>query len=288
MGVNSEYGKLRKVLLCRPDYFRWEPTNEIAKTYLKLGQTFTIEEAQKQHQEFSDAFRSAGVEVVYVEPTEGLSLQLYTRDLGKNTRKGVLLGKFMWLVRQGETSVYEKFFTDLGIPIFGKVTKGVFEGGDVCYLDNETMVCGVGGRRSDKEGIEQARKLLREGLGLNLTTVELPAELVHLDGVFLRIAEHVCLARVEALPSHFLKMLKDRNIEVIDIPKEEAKEYVWHLNCNVVAIDDKTVVSFKENVNTNGRLEALGFEVLKPDISILSRGGGGPRCSCFPLERDEV
>jgi len=32
----------------------------------------------------------------------------------------------------------------------------------------------------------------------------------------------------------------------------------------------------------------LGFEVLKPDISIFTRGGGGPRCSCFPLERDEV
>jgi len=283
MGVNSEYGRLRKVLLCRPDYFRWLPINPVAKKALAEGQTFTIEDVKKQHQELSDAFRSAGVEVVYVEPVKGLHYQQYTRDLGKMTRKGVLFGRFKWPVRQGETSVYEKFFTDQGIPIYSKVTKGFFEGGDVHYMDNETVACGLADR-SDKEGIEEARRMFKEGLSLNLITVELPVKFIHLDEVFVRVAERVCLACVEALPDFFLKILRDKKIEIIGIPEEEIME----LKCNVVAIDDKTVVSFKENVNTNHKLEALGFEVLKPDISIFTRGGGGPRCSCFPLERDEM
>ncbi len=36
-GVSSEYGVLRDVLLCRPDYFRWLPTSSISKATLKRG-----------------------------------------------------------------------------------------------------------------------------------------------------------------------------------------------------------------------------------------------------------
>lgn len=114
--------------------------------------------------------------------------------------------------------------------------------------------------------------------------VELPADLCHLDLAFVRVADRVCLACVELLPDSFLKLLKNKKIEIIEVPKEEAID----LKCNVVAIDDKTVMSFEENANTNRKLTAWGFEVLKPHMNIFARGGGGPRCSCFPLERDEI
>lgn len=283
MSADNEYGKLRKVLLCKPDYYEWQPINETARKTISEGQSFTIEEAQKQHQEFSDAFKSVGVEIVYIEPVKGLYYQQYTRDLGKMTEEGALLGRFRWPMRQGETSASEKLFIDQEIPIFGKVSKGFFEGGDVHYMDSETVACGLADR-SDKEGIEEARRMFKEGLGLNLITVELPAKFIHLDEVFVRVADRVCLAHPPALPDFFLKMLKDKKIEIVEVPEEEVME----LKCNVVAIDDKTTMSFKKNVNVNRKLEALGFEVLKPDISIFTRGGGGPRCSCFPLERDEV
>ena len=283
MSADNEYGKLRKVLLCKPDYYEWQPINETAKAAISSGRTFTIEDTQKQHQEFSDAFRSAGVEVLYVEPREGLPYQQYTRDLGKSTAKGILIGRFRQPVRHGETSACEEFFTSQGISIFGKVSKGFFEGGDVHYIDNETVACGLADR-SDREGIEEARKMMKEGLGLNSITVEIPPKCIHLDEVFVRVAERVCLAHPAVLPDHFLKIIKYKKIEIIEVSEEEVME----LKCNVVAIDDKTTMSFKENVNTNRKLEALGFEVLKPDIGIFTRGGGGPRCSCFPLERDEV
>jgi len=283
MGATNEYGKLRKVVVCKPDYFKWSPINDIVKKTLAEGQTFTMEEAQEQHQGFCDALRSAGVEILYIEPNENFPYQVFTRDFGVATEKGILLGKFNLPVRQGETRLYEAFFSRQGVPIFGRVSKGAFEGGDIHYIDNETMVCGLGGR-SDEEGIEEARKIVKEGLGLNLIAVEFPSELIHLDEVFVRIAERLCVACAEVLPDYFIKILKDKKIDIVEVSKEEQRE----VKCNVVAIDEKTVVSFKENVNTNKKLEALGFEVLKPDISIFTRGGGGPRCSCFPLERDEV
>ncbi len=282
MGVSSEYGKLRKVLLCRPDYFRWLPLNPVAKKTLAEGQTFTIEDVKGQHQEFSDAFRAAGVEVLYIKQGKDLIYQVFTRDIGKNTRKGVLLGKFRFPERQGETDLYEEFFTSKGIPILGKVSMGFFEGGDAHYIDSETMVCGVGGR-SDTEGFEEAQRILK-GLGINLIAVEIPEPFYHLDCVFVRVAERLCLAHTPALPDFFLKILKGKKVEIIEVSAEECME----LKCNGVAIDEKTFLSFKENQRVNSELEALGFEVLKPELNILTRGGGGPRCSCFPLERDEV
>lgn len=282
MGVSSEYGRLRKVLLCRPDYFRWLPLNPVAKKTLAEGQTFTIEDVKGQHQEFSDAFRAAGVEILYVERDKDLIYQVFTRDIGKNTRKGVLLGKFRFPERQGETDLYEEFFTSQGIPVLGKVSMGFFEGGDAHYIDSETMVCGVGGR-SDTEGVEEAQRILK-GLGINLIAVEIPEPFYHLDCVFVRVAERLCLAHTPVLPDFFLKILKGKKVEIIEVSAEECLE----LKCNGVAIDEGTFLSFKENQRVNSELEALGFEVLKPELNILTRGGGGPRCSCFPLERDEV
>jgi N-dimethylarginine dimethylaminohydrolase len=283
MGVTSEYGRLRRVLLCKPDYFKWQPINETARRVIREGQSFRIEDVKRQHQELCDAFKSVGVEMLHVEPIKGLPYQVYTRDSGVTTKKGALLGRFREPVRQGEESAIEKLLIKEGIPVFGRVTKGVFEGGDVHYMDNETVACGLGAR-SNKEGIEEASRIMKEALGLNLITVPFPAKFLHLDEVFVRVAERLCLAHVEALPEFFLKMLRDKKIEIIDVSEEEVME----LKCNVMSIDEKTIMSFKENTNTNERLEALGFEVLKPDIGILTRGGGGPRCSSFPLERDEV
>ncbi len=90
---------------------------------------------------------------MYVEPVSGLHYQQYTRDLGKMTGEGVLFGRFKWSVRQGETSIYEKFFVNQGISIFSQVSKGFFERGDVHYMDNETVACGLADR-SDKESME--------------------------------------------------------------------------------------------------------------------------------------
>ena len=47
MNINSEYGKLRRVVLCRPDYFKWLPVNASAKKALAEGRSFTNKDVQK-------------------------------------------------------------------------------------------------------------------------------------------------------------------------------------------------------------------------------------------------
>jgi N-dimethylarginine dimethylaminohydrolase len=264
ISVTSEYGKLRKVLLCRPDYYHWQPINETAKKTINERQSFTIEDAKKQHQEFTEAFESTGVEVLFLEPSKRLPYQQYTRDIGVTTRKGVLIGRYRMPVRRGETNSAEEFFIQHGIPVWSSVSKGAIEGGDIHYLDDETAACGRGAR-SNEEGIREARRIMKEGLNLDLITVEFAEKFLHLDEIFVMVAERLCLAYSEALPNSFLNVLKAKKIEIIEVTEEEVME----LKCNVVTIDDRTVMSFKGNINTNNKLEALGFTVLKPDISIF-------------------
>ena len=52
MSADNEYGKLRKVLLCKPDYYEWQPINETAKKTISEGQSFTREDAQNSIKSF--------------------------------------------------------------------------------------------------------------------------------------------------------------------------------------------------------------------------------------------
>lgn len=280
MGVTSEYRKMRKVALCKPDHYRWLPINEPAARVIREGQTFEPGEAQKQHQEFSDMLTSAGITVLYVECGKDLCYQVYTRDIGVSTKKGVLLGRFRESLREGEEDLAEEAFTKEGIPILAKVMRGSLEGGDIHYVDDETMAIGVGAR-STIDGIKEAEEAL-EGFDLKVIPVEFPARYLHLDLLFVVIAERICVACIELLPNSFMEILHDRRFTILEVSEEEALE----LKNNVLSVDGKTVLSFKENTRLNEKMEALGFEVLKPEINIFTRGGGGPRCLTFPLERD--
>lgn len=280
MGVTSEYGRLRKVALCKPDYYRWLPINEPATKVIREGQTFELGEARKQHREFSDMLISAGVDVLTIECRKGCHYQVYTRDIGVSTKKGVLLGRFRESLRKGEEDFAEEAFTKEGIPILGRALKGSLEGGDIHYVDDETVAIGVGAR-STIEGIKAAEKAFK-GLDLRIIPVEFPEKYLHLDLLFVVIGERICVACIESLPNAFIEILRDKRFTILEVSEDEAME----LKNNVLSLDGKTVVSFKQNMKLNEKMEALGFEVLKPEINIFTRGGGGPRCLTFPLERD--
>ncbi|MCD6472097.1 nitrate reductase [Candidatus Aerophobetes bacterium] len=288
MGVSNENGKLRKVLLCKPDYLKckWdsvdETINEIMRNTALKGKVLKLEDAKKQHQELSEALKSAGVELLYIDSlNKSLPYQCYTRDIGTSTERGVLLGRFKEPIRQGETNSAEEFFIKKEIPIFGKIKKGVLEGGDIHYVDNETIAIGIGARTT-KEGIQEFKKNMK-GLNLQIIPVEFPSKYLHLDVLFAVIGERTCLACVEELPDSFIKVLRDKKFKIIKVSKNEA----MNLNNNVLSLGEERILSFKENGKINSKLKALGFEVFIPSLSVFNKLGGGPRCLTFPLEREE-
>jgi N-dimethylarginine dimethylaminohydrolase len=278
--VPNSTGRLRRVLLCPPKFFDFRPINEITRKVLADGESADLEAVRREHEAFAQAYRDAGVEVELIEPDPALPYMVYARDFGACVAEGVLIGSFREPVRQGEELAYEKRVRELGIPVIGKVDRGFFEGGDFWFLDDATVAHGVVAR-SDWEGVRAAAAIL-EPLGYTVVGVQLPSKNLHLDMAFNIVAPGIAVCAVGQMPESFLRMLAKRRFELIEVPSEG----VFKHHCNIQCLGDGRVLTFAGNAQVNRRLEALGLEVLTPEITQILKGGGGPHCMTFPLLRD--
>jgi N-dimethylarginine dimethylaminohydrolase len=80
--VQNATGKLRRALLCPPDHFDFQPINEITRGVLSRGEQPDMAAFRREHAELVDAYRSAGVEVVLMDPDPALPYMVYARDFG--------------------------------------------------------------------------------------------------------------------------------------------------------------------------------------------------------------
>ena len=62
----------------------------------------------------------------------------------------------------------------------------------------------------------------------------------------------------------------------------------WSDGSNTIAIAPGVVIAYERNDITNNMLRKYGVKVFEISSSELSRGRGGPRCMCMPLEREEI
>jgi N-dimethylarginine dimethylaminohydrolase len=278
--VPNSTGRLRKVLLCSPDYFSFQPINEITKGVLAKGETADLAAFKREHGDLIQAYRENGVEVELIDPVDGLDYMVYARDFGACLAEGAIIGSFREPIRQDEELHYERRLRELGVPIIGKVTRGAFEGGDFWMLDEATVVHGVVAR-TNWEGLRNAAEIL-EPLGYNVRGVQLSSQNLHLDMAFNIVAPGVAVCAVEQMPDFFLRMLKKRKFELIEVPSSG----VFKHHCNIQCLGDGRVLTFAGNTKVNEKLKALGLEVITPEITQILKGGGGPHCMTFPLLRD--
>lgn len=278
--VQNATGRLRRVLLCPPDHFSFQPINEITRGVLARGEHPDLAAFRREHTDLVQAYRDNGVEVVLIEAADDLPYMVYARDFGACLAEGVLIGSFREPVRQGEELLYQAKIDDLGIPVIGKVSRGSFEGGDFWLLDEATVVHGVVAR-TDWEGLRSAQEIL-EPLGYTVRGVQLASKNLHLDMAFNIVAPGVAVCATEQMPDFFLRMLRKRRFELIEVPSEGVLKH----HCNIEALGDGRVLTFAGNVAVNEKLRALGLEVIAPEITEILKGGGGPHCMSFPLLRD--
>lgn len=278
--VSNATGKLRKVLLCPPTYFSFQPINEITKAVLEEGEHADLKTFLREHEDLIRAYRDNDVEVELMEPVEGLPYMVYARDFGACLAEGVLIGSFKEHVRQGEELYYEKKLRELEVPVLAKIDQGFFEGGDFWLLDEATVVQGVVAR-TDWEGLRNAADVL-EPLGYTVRGIQLPSKNLHLDMAFNIVAPGVAVCATEQMPEFFIKMLAKRRFQLIDVPSEG----VFKHYCNIQCLGDDRVLTFAGNTDVNRKLKALGLEVVAPEITQILKGGGGPHCMTFPLLRD--
>lgn len=282
-GVDSEYGRLRDVLLCSPENFRWLPTSSISKATLASGAKFDRQLAMKQHREMVQAYEAGGVTVHYLPTDEALAYQVFARDSSFMTPWGAVVTQMHQWWRRGEYAPVIKFYQSNDIPIYNMVTAAAMEGGDFDIIEPGAVLIGYCGERTEEPAARQiSRWLEKEGWEVRLAPIA--EHYVHIDLMVCMLAHKLCAVCLETTDDAIVDWLRAKKIEIVPVSYRDTMA----LGCNVMALGDDKVISTAQSKDLNARLRALGFTVYDTDVSMFTLGGGGVHCMAQALCRDPV
>ena len=283
-GGHSRSAPLRRVLVRQP------APPATGEEWAALGYPRPVDQprAEREHAAFRALLEEAGVSVEVAGPDPaGLLDAIFADDAAIMTDAGVIVTRPGKPARQPEADLAEQTFTELGVPVLGRITApGTVEGGDTCWLDERTFAVGRSYRTND-EGIRQLSELLAR-LGVQVLAFDLPhwrgpSACLHLLSMISPIAADAAVVYMPLMPTRLAEDLAARGWTLIPVPDEEFDT----LGCNVLALAPWKVVAVAGNPITRQRLEAAGCEVLSyvgTEISLNREGG--PTCLTRAIWRD--
>jgi N-dimethylarginine dimethylaminohydrolase len=246
-----------------------------------------IHNALAEYESFEKILQEQGAQILYFPEDSSVNMDsIYCRDASIATSKGMIICRMGKEGRKEEPAAQQKAFEANGIPVLGViVAPGTIEGGDVAWLDANTLAVGHT-YRTNEEGIRQVTALLQP-LGVNVITVPMPhyrgpSDVFHLMSVLSPVADNIAVVYSPLIPIVFRNELLVRGFELVEVPEEEFDS----MGCNVLALAPRTCLMVKGNPITKSRLEAAGCKVIEyegADISV--KGGGGPTCLTRPITR---
>jgi len=281
--IDSETGVLRDVLLCRPEYFEWLATSDIARESISGQKGFSRGLALKQHATLVEALENANVKCHFLEPDDGLPDLCWTRDSSQITPWGAVITKLSDVSRRRENSVLEDYYHQQLQAVCQPHSTDRLEGGDIHIIQPGVLALGhsqnrtteIGARKFASAFIEQGWKVHFESVG---------ERFVHLDVVFCMVATTIALICLEAVSDEFVEFLESCKIELVDVHMKE----VDLLACNCLALGDGKVIMGGKSFRAAEKLRVLGLEVIELDMNMFSLAGGGVHCLTQPLRRDPV
>ncbi len=287
-GSQSEAGKIQSILLKHPkDAFIFQSNIDHQWKDLNYSGCPDYEKALVECREFVSLLESEIPEVLYLPEDNTTSLDsIYVRDSMVVTKQGVVLCNMGKELRRGEPAAAGRYLEQLGIPVLGAITgKGRLEGGDVIWLDGDTLIVGEG-YRTNAEGIRQLRELTAP-FSTKLIVVPLPRwrgpeDVFHLMSIISPVDVDLAVVYSKLLPIPFYEMLIERGIQLLDVPDAE---FVT-MGCNVLAIAPRRCIVLSGNPETKKKLEDAGADVfVYVGREISHKGAGGPTCLTRPLQR---
>lgn len=282
-GVDSEYGRLRDVLVGPIEHFAWQAGNAVAERSERVGLKFDFATARSQYAEMLDAYRQADVQVHLLPPEPNLPYQIFARDSSVMTPWGAVIMQLQKWYRRGEYAACIEFYQRSGIPIYDVVTAGNAEGGDFMVLQPGVAIMGYSGERSIEPAVRQIRSWF-ESEGWEMHTYAFDLHFLHLDVQMGMLAEGIAVVCTEAVEPELIDWLRSKRIRAIPISYADAMQ----LGSNVVALGNERVLVPKSSKNLVAACRAEGLTVYDPDVSMIANGGGAVHCMCQALKRDHV
>jgi N-dimethylarginine dimethylaminohydrolase len=287
----AEFGRLTRVLLKHPrEAFRSDTAIAAEWKALTFGAAPSFARAIEEYDALVEILRTTGAQIECVPQAGETNLDsIYVRDASIVCSRGIILCRMGKRLRAAEPGAQKAVYRSLGIPVVGEITEpACLEGGDVVWLDDQTIAVGRG-YRTDDEGILQLRALLgdsiEELIAVSLPHWHGPGDVLHLMSLISPIDRDLAVVYSPLLPVDFRQRLIAHGCELIEVPHEEFET----MGTNVLALGPRDCLMVAGNPQTRKALERAGARVREyvgNEISV--KGAGGPTCLTRPLARVPV
>jgi len=278
-GSASMTGRLERVLV-RP------PLPEDAENWRAYGWRAApdVAAAVAEHEDFRALLESAGAEVVVSTHDLGNPDAMYVYDPVLVGAEGAVLLRPGKEGRRTEPGAIAASLADAGVPVAHALAEPVVaEGGDTVWLDELTLLVGIGYRTSPAA----VPALAAAFPGVEVVAFDLPHwngrdEVMHLMSLISPLDRDLAVVYTRIAPVRLLELLDERGIEVVEVPDDEFATQ----GPNVLALGPRRALALDGNPQTRRRMEAAGVDavVYKGD-EISKKGDGGPTCLTRPLLR---
>ena len=284
----NEYGNIKSILLKSPmQAFRNKSI--ISEQWKDLNYTDLpdLEESLNEYLSFAGIIAEMKSEIIYLDENEDTGLDsIYVRDASIATDHGMIICNMGKGARSHEPRAHQEFYEKLRVEVLGIIeAPGTLEGGDVAWIDKDTLAVGRG-YRTNQSGIDQLRNLLAgkaEVVQFDLPHYRGESDVFHLMSVFSPVDKDLAVVYSPLMPVAMREMLKEKGYGFVEVPDEEFES----MGCNVLAFGPRKCLMVQGNPITKKGLEDAGAEVIEykgEEISL--KGCGGPTCLTRPLIRE--
>jgi N-dimethylarginine dimethylaminohydrolase len=272
-------GALKRVLV-RP------PLPEDAARWREYGWRAAPDHAAAaaEHEVFCALLEEAGAEVVVSLHDPGNPDAIYPYDPVLVGSAGAVLLRPGKEGRRREPAAVAATLEAVGVPVVGELEGPVqAEGGDTLWLDDTTLLVGVGYRTNE----EAIPALAAAFSGVEVISFDLPhwhgaGAVMHLLSFVSPLDRDLALVYARITPVRLLRLLAERGITVVEVPDEEFESQ----GPNVLALGPRRALALDGNDRTRRRMERAGVDVTVYRGEEISRkGDGGPTCLTRPLLR---
>ncbi|MEX0817690.1 MAG: arginine deiminase family protein [Gaiellales bacterium] len=273
-------GRLRRVLVRAP-----RPEDAVAWRVFGWRAEPEPTRMLEEHEAFRAQLEDAGAEVILAEtPVPMCPDSIYVYDPALVTDEGALLLRPGKEGRRAEVEAMAADLVEVGVPIAARLeAPATVEGGDTIWLDERTLLVGVG-YRTNEAGVEALRLALPDVdvLAFDLPHLHGPGEVLHLMSLVSPLDADLAVAYPPLMPTRLVQLLAERGVELVEVPDEEFES----MGPNVLALGPRVALALEGNDQTRRRLERAGVEVrVYRGDEISRKGDGGPTCLTRPLLR---
>jgi N-dimethylarginine dimethylaminohydrolase len=285
---HSEYLKLASVYLksANNSFLSEEELSEHWETLQYLSKP-NFKKSLEEYAAFQTFFREKNISTCSFPINKKTKIDsIYCRDASIATDFGIIICNMGKQGRIHEPYAQLEAYKMNNINILGEIKfPGTLEGGDVAWLDQNTLAVGHT-YRTNEEGISQLKGLLQPK-GIEIIVVELPhykgeSDVFHLMSILSPVDKNLAVVYSPLMPIKFRNELLERGFQLVEVPEQEFDS----MGCNVLAVAPRDCLMVAGNPITRKLLEDAGASVhIYEGNEISVKGGGGPTCLTRPIDR---